>query len=450
VLAPQPKFVQIISWNDYGESHYVGPAPARAAGYEAFERGLSPFNYALNMPHDGWWLTLPYWIDMYKTGTTSVTREGVSAWYRQAPGLACPSGGTTGNTATQLQFTHPPEKILRDKVFFDAVLGSAADVTVTIGGANANAKWENIPDGNVGVYHGSVDFGGRTGAVVVRITRGGATVVEMTGEPIRGTCANAMQNWNPWVGSKQAAGTIDARSPPADSLKHCVDGRGLGFYADLCDNACQNDYCPPVYTCTALASKPRTHPGWVDVHACPADGFDRSFVGLCSMTCAIKVNYCSPSSCAVKPAGYVCPVLDPKDPLIPKCIAGTAGDKWKGLCEFGCAHNMCPPDICMCTEVSYVGPPGPVYDETVTGKSLAARTLASATGPASTASATTRSVSGSRPFSCRAPSWASGQPAWICKTPAFPTRSRPSGTRSVPRTYSKVCCFLCLPSFDKG
>jgi len=55
-LIVQPDFVQIISWNDYGESHYIGPLNDRA--YGAFDRGLAPYNYVLDMPHDGVSLTL--------------------------------------------------------------------------------------------------------------------------------------------------------------------------------------------------------------------------------------------------------------------------------------------------------------------------------------------------------------------------------------------------------
>lgn len=47
----QPEFVQIISWNDYGEYHYIGPS--KSSEYEAFGRGKSPYNYALGIPHDG-------------------------------------------------------------------------------------------------------------------------------------------------------------------------------------------------------------------------------------------------------------------------------------------------------------------------------------------------------------------------------------------------------------
>ncbi|KAH7361714.1 glycosyl hydrolase family 71-domain-containing protein [Plectosphaerella cucumerina] len=128
VLALQLEFVQIISWNDNDQSHYVGPAPVRY-GYEAFDRGKSPFNYALNVLHD----------------SVTVMLEGASAWYRQAPGRACAARGTTGNAAKQLQFTHPSEKILRDKIVFDALLGSAADATITIAEANERQSGRTYP-----------------------------------------------------------------------------------------------------------------------------------------------------------------------------------------------------------------------------------------------------------------------------------------------------------------
>lgn len=68
---------------------------------DAFIDGKAPYNYALNMPHDGWRDFLPYLIDTYKNGIATVNREGVVGWYRKHPGNACTTGGTTGNTASQ-------------------------------------------------------------------------------------------------------------------------------------------------------------------------------------------------------------------------------------------------------------------------------------------------------------------------------------------------------------
>ncbi len=54
VMYLQPEYVEIITWNDFGESHHIGPL--RANAYVAFDstHGNAPFNYALDRPHDGW------------------------------------------------------------------------------------------------------------------------------------------------------------------------------------------------------------------------------------------------------------------------------------------------------------------------------------------------------------------------------------------------------------
>lgn len=95
----KPALVQIITWNDWGECHYIGPL--RPGTYGAFTEGKSPYNYAENMDHDGWRLFLPFLIDTYKHGKGTVTNEGIVTWYRKHPKSACSDGGTTANTASQ-------------------------------------------------------------------------------------------------------------------------------------------------------------------------------------------------------------------------------------------------------------------------------------------------------------------------------------------------------------
>ncbi|KAI5366606.1 Putative glycoside hydrolase family 71 [Septoria linicola] len=199
VLQLQPQFVQIISWNDWPESHYIGPQ--RAADFGAFAPGGAPYNYAENMPHDGWRALLPYWIDLYKNGAGRVSNETLSYWYRLSPKDSCSDGGTTGNDAGHNQQTYRAADVVQDRVFFTALLGSAADAIVTIGGTNTTATWSKTPSGGSGLYHGSVPFNGKTGAVSIRIARGAMTVVQQTGQPISTTCRNGVTNWNAWVGS---------------------------------------------------------------------------------------------------------------------------------------------------------------------------------------------------------------------------------------------------------
>jgi hypothetical protein len=76
-------FVQIISWNDYGECHHISPIYGKSMA--AFEIGESNYNYALDYPHDGWREVLPFLIDQYKTGKSSMIDDKVVFWYRPNP-----------------------------------------------------------------------------------------------------------------------------------------------------------------------------------------------------------------------------------------------------------------------------------------------------------------------------------------------------------------------------
>jgi hypothetical protein len=198
----RPEFVQILTWNDYGESHYVGPVREKEMGL--FSSAGAPVNYARGMSHDGWRRFLPFYIGVYKTGTVpkSVGEEGVMAYYRTAPALACPAGGTTGNHGNFGQAEVKPEELVEDSVFYAALLDTDKGVTVTmsIGGKALPGGFNRVPAagaGTPGVYTGSVPFGGSTGDVVVTLFRDGKTIATAEGgKGISTKCENNVQNWN--------------------------------------------------------------------------------------------------------------------------------------------------------------------------------------------------------------------------------------------------------------
>ncbi|KAJ5793715.1 Glycoside hydrolase family 71 [Penicillium paradoxum] len=214
VLALKPEFVEIISWNDYGESHYIGPLHEGA--YATFEYGNASYNYALGHPHDGWRDFLPFLIDIYKGHKANVSTEGVTVWFRQTPGDACANSGTTGNTDTHGQKEFPPMEVLQDEVFYSALLrsGEGVDVTVEIGDTVQEGSWKEKPRDQIGIYHGSVPFDGNTGPVVVTVSRRGKTIAEMRGASISESCVDDIQNWNVWVGSNFANSTPSHTTSP--------------------------------------------------------------------------------------------------------------------------------------------------------------------------------------------------------------------------------------------
>ncbi|TVY32902.1 Glucan endo-1,3-alpha-glucosidase [Lachnellula subtilissima] len=188
----KPDFVQIVTWNDFGEAHYIGPISNTA------DVAAGSLQYVQNMPHDSWREFLPYYIAAYKGKPLIPTRDQMQYWYRTAPVNAGNTCGVVGNSAGNGQATTTPNQILEDGVFFSALLVSAAQVQVQIGSAQAVTF-----QGSAGINHWSVPFNGQTGTPKFSVLRGGAVVNSGTGAAITAgtSLANGCANYNAWVGS---------------------------------------------------------------------------------------------------------------------------------------------------------------------------------------------------------------------------------------------------------
>ena len=184
----QPDFVEIVSWNDYGESHYIGPV--RSSGY--YDRsGL----YTANMPHDPWRDLLPYYIQEYKTGTVNVDKDILTFWYRLSPAAAGDNGGTVCNAAYQT--TYAPADCVQDAIFVAVVIKSLpAQVSVRIGYAGY-VTWDAY---KVGVNFFQRPLYSQTGTVTAKIMRDGALVAFSSGDDIVGEPVTGFTNYNAFVG----------------------------------------------------------------------------------------------------------------------------------------------------------------------------------------------------------------------------------------------------------
>ncbi|KAF7182531.1 hypothetical protein CNMCM7691_002102 [Aspergillus felis] len=230
----QPEFVEIISWNDFGESHYIGPLDATQ--YSAFKIGNAPYNYVENMPHDGWRQLLPYVIDTYKNGHATFDTEVLVTWYRPTLASACGDGGTTANTASQLQIEYRPVDIVDDRIFVSALLSEPAYLTINYGVGEYGVKWDYTPQGGVGIYHASMALNGQTGPVTMQLLRDFSVIISYNpSQAISTTCTNGITNWNVWVGS--ATSTLTSTIPPPLPLSNqvCVQGWGAGNFEGLCE-----------------------------------------------------------------------------------------------------------------------------------------------------------------------------------------------------------------------
>ncbi|KAK7689670.1 hypothetical protein QCA50_007465 [Cerrena zonata] len=76
----QVSFAQVISWNDYSESHYVGPIDGVQPNSQAWVDGFD---------HQGWLDLMSYYIAAYKTGVyPAITKDRIFLWGRLYPAAA--------------------------------------------------------------------------------------------------------------------------------------------------------------------------------------------------------------------------------------------------------------------------------------------------------------------------------------------------------------------------
>lgn len=338
----QPEWVQIISWNDYGESHHIGPV--RDHAMVAFDTGKTPYNYALDHPHDGWRTSLAFAVDLYKNGVATITQEGIEFWYRRVYREDCNDGGTTGNTASQVQMEFEPSALVMDEVFFSALLTEDASVQVVIGGSVYRGSWRNKPEGGAGLYHGSVPFDGREGNVEIKLVRGGNTIMSLTGPDIGRNCGDGgYQNFNPHTGGQLMAAPRSVTVPSLSDQK-CISGWGANDFSRLCEFTCSYAYCPPgACVCTALGAE-FEYPNGTGPPGFPLEGRGSSYAGLCSSACSL--GFCPDEACGTTQYPLVEPMVSPFQP--PACTSGTGAGDLAALCSFTCRHGYCPMAACTC------------------------------------------------------------------------------------------------------
>lgn len=200
--------MEIISWNDYGETHYIGPI---------YEDGIpdGASRYVSNHPHDAWRLLLPHYIAAYKSGNgghlrgmrsrASAVRRIKSAdpedkivyWYRSNPSTSGSSGGTTGNNPDMGQPILAPGYVSQDRVFATVFVAAPSDIKIQIGSAPPTVFRGRRP----GLNHYSVPFDGQTGPVRFAIERNEQEITTAVGRAITDYCQEGNVDWNAVVGS---------------------------------------------------------------------------------------------------------------------------------------------------------------------------------------------------------------------------------------------------------
>ncbi|KAK3375934.1 glycoside hydrolase [Lasiosphaeria ovina] len=168
VLEIMPDFVQIITWNDYGESSYICDTVA-----DQVVRGAD--KYVTGYSHSAFRAVLPFFIAAYKAGSSRFDFQGGDAG---ADGGTCWGQGGTDSAANGA----------KDVVSIMAATKGTISVTVAIGGRKTTFEAKS----ETGVSYFEMPFDCRTLGPVT-ITLNGITT---EGPPITNECHEGQVNFN--------------------------------------------------------------------------------------------------------------------------------------------------------------------------------------------------------------------------------------------------------------
>lgn len=162
IIAEQPDFVEIISWNDYGESHYIGDIVG-SLPYDSNGEQSSSWAYSPQFDHSALGALTKYYITAYKNRAyPAVTSNSLFMWYRPHSINAVASADPYGKPVCQ------SSNCPVDNIYLTVLLTSSATVTVTSGGSSQT--FNGVSGRN---YFQFVGFG--TGTPSVTVTQAGST-----------------------------------------------------------------------------------------------------------------------------------------------------------------------------------------------------------------------------------------------------------------------------------
>lgn len=132
LLKLKPNYIEVISWNDYGESHYIGPADTTPES-ELMQPDRP--DYYGNLDHSAFLKMTTIFIKTFKAGDTTVTvtadEEDVFFFYRPQPVKNIPSDDAYPDNAWPL-----PENAssIEDNVYVVPFLSEPATIYLNSGG----------------------------------------------------------------------------------------------------------------------------------------------------------------------------------------------------------------------------------------------------------------------------------------------------------------------------
>lgn len=352
--------MEIITWNDYGESHYIAPL---SSNHE--DDGAS--KWVNDMPHDGWRDLARPFIAAYKAGSKSVNEyikdDKIIYWYRPTPrAVNCDSTDNTmkaGNNDSGNYFNGKPNgwEDMEDSVFVVSLLKSTGSIEVTSG---KNTKTFNAP---AGASSFKVDMG--VGQQKFSLTRDSKQVLSGTSlKDITETCPCGLYNFNAYVGTLP-----EGKSEPLDAAGLASFTVGLAVKTCSAAPSLGSGSAVPATTTTtssstgAGATSTTKATSRTEVQPSPSGSGSGSGSGHGSSSSSSSSSISpsiSPSPSASTSASAPGSASETGSAAAPTSTGGGQGcnggtnapgksSNFAGICSFSCTRGYCPSEVCVCT-----------------------------------------------------------------------------------------------------
>ncbi|KAE8153432.1 glycosyl hydrolase family 71-domain-containing protein [Aspergillus avenaceus] len=388
LLTLGPRFIEIVTWNDYGESHYIAPLSSPHT-----DDGAS--KWVNDLPHYGWMEMARPYIAAYKVGAKSVNEfikeDQLFYWYRPSPrGVNCDPTDTCmemANNDSGNYFIGRPDgwQSMEDSVFVVSLLKSPGRVQVSSGDKS------QVFEAPAGAASFKVPMGiGKQSFALVRDNK--MVLAGTSPKEIINGCVCGLYNFNPFVGMLpplpddhllpdaltrfreglkvqcEAKPSLGPAPPPPTGI---VTGPPSGPLPGPTSNPPNNPpnnppperppnnpppspppknpppenpppKDPPPKDPPPKDPPPKDPPPKQPDQPCTGGTGPGNYVGLCSFCC--HYGYCPPGPCTCTQTGA--PIPTPP-------VTGQRGiplanldDSYLGLCSFACNHGYCPPTAC--------------------------------------------------------------------------------------------------------
>ncbi|TRM58181.1 glycoside hydrolase [Schizophyllum amplum] len=177
-------FIEMATWNDWGESHYMGPI--HTADQPTGTTWVNGF------PHTAWMDMSVYYMNAFKSGVYApVTSDVIYFWARPHPAAATASSDGVGKPAGWDWAT--------DNMWAAVFSTAPATVTLRCGSSSTTTT--------IGAGITKLSAPLSAGQMTVTMERAGQTIIDYTPADYTYTLNPATYNYNAWVGSARVVGT---------------------------------------------------------------------------------------------------------------------------------------------------------------------------------------------------------------------------------------------------